>query len=224
MASRDVLHGLDADSRRELEAAGTERAFDRGEFLCFEGDPTDYLYVIRSGLIRVDRTAADGRVALLELAGSGDFFGELGALERRPRSAAARVVIPLQALAVPVEVLHELFRTHPAVLFAVATAIADRLRELTDQFVESGEPAAVPRVAGRIVTLLERIDHREQGGSISLDMPISQQDLAEWAGLSREGTAKALRQLRGDGVLSTGRRRLDIHRVEELRRLAGLAR
>lgn len=220
MARSGFLETLDPRARTALEASGMERRLESGRYLCLEGDPSHSLYVIRSGLMRVDRTTRDGRVALLALAGSGDLFGELGVLDGTPRSASAVVIEDMNVLAVPASALAGLYRTDPEILVAITTRIVVRLRELTDQLLESGQRSIVARIAARLVAYVDRTEHADTTGPFSLRMPISQRELAEWAGLSREGTGKALRFLREEGVLSTGRQRIDVHRIDLLRTIA----
>ncbi len=220
MARSDFLETLDPGARAAFEAGGVERTLEAGRYLCLEGDPSHSLYVIRSGLLRVDRTTRAGRVVLLALLGPGDLFGELGVLDGTPRSASALVVEDLRVLAVPAAELTAMYRTDPEILVTITGRVVIRLRELTDQLMESGQRSIVARVAARLVAYVDRTEHAETTGPFSLRMPISQRELAEWAGLSREGTGKALRILREEGVLSTGRQRIEVHRIDLLRAMA----
>jgi CRP-like cAMP-binding protein len=220
MARPGVFDFLDADIRAAIDQAGSIRSLAGGEYLCLEGERSHSLFEIRSGLIRVERSAPDGRVVLLEIGGPGDLFGELGALDGSPRSAAAMAIEPVEALVVSAEALAQLYRVHPEVLLAITKGVAVRMRELTDQLMRPGERSSTAQIAARIVALVDRSEFSDLSGSFTLPMPISQEELGQWSRLSREGTAKALRELRSRGIMSTGRRRLDIHRIDRLRELA----
>lgn len=224
MARPGVFDSLDDPIRRAIEDAGTIRSFEGGEYLCLEGEKSHSVYLIRSGLLRVERSSPDGRVVLLEISGPGDLFGELGVLDGTVRSAAALAIGPMQALVISAEALARLYRVHPEVLLAITLGMASRLRELTDQLMQSGERSITSRVAARIVALIDRTEFCDVDTAFSLPMPISQEELGHWAGLSREGIAKALRDLRSRGVLSTGRRRIDVHRIDRLREIALIGR
>ncbi len=220
MVRPSVFDALGADARQAVDGAGTVRVFDAGAYLCLEGEPSHSLYEIRSGLLRVERSTSDGRVVLLVLNGPGDLFGELGVLDGSPRSASAVAIEPVEALVIPSDSLQPLFEAHPQVLLAITRGIVSRLRDLTDQLVNAGERSIVARVATCIVDLVDRTNYADAVGPFSLPMPISQEELGQWVGLSREGTSKALRELRTAGILSTGRQRLEIHRIDRLRQVA----
>ncbi len=224
MGRRTVLDLLSPADRDALDRVGRIRRFDRGEYLCLEGDPSSRLFIILSGLVRVERSTTDGRVILLEISGPGDLFGELGVLDGRPRSAAAMAIVPVRTLVISAGVLDSLYTTNPGILRILTQSVVERLRDLTDQLVEAGERSIVARVAARIVAVVDRSEHAAETGPFSLKMPIAQHELGQWAGLSREGIAKALRKLRDDEILSTGRQRLDIHRIDQLREIASQAR
>lgn len=220
MVRPSVFDALGAEARQAVNRAGTVSVFDVGSYLCLEGEPSHSLYEIRSGLLRVERATSDGRVVLLVLNGPGDLFGDLGVLDGSPRSASAVAIEPVEALVIPSDALQPLFEAHPQVLLAITMGIVSRLRDLTDQLVNAGERSIVARVATCIVDLVDRTDYADTVGPFSLPMPISQEELGQWVGLSREGISKALRELRTAGILSTGRQRLEIHRIEQLRQVA----
>jgi CRP-like cAMP-binding protein len=211
---------LDAQLRSALVALGSTHTYQRGEYLCLEGDDAHHLYVVRSGLMRVERATKQGRVVLLALYGPGDIFGELAVLDGSVRSASAKVIETVEAQVVPAQQVTALLLAEPEVLLSLTKSIVSRLRELTDQLVQSGERSISSRVAARLVAIIDSSGYGEETNEFSLRMPISQEELGEWSGLSREATAKALRELRTLGVLSTGRQRLQVHEPDRLRAIA----
>ena len=210
----------DAELFAALDSLGVVRRYQRGEYLCLEGDESSHLFAIQSGIMRVERTTQQGREVLLALYGAGDIFGELGVLDGVPRSAAARVIDTVEARVIRANELNELLLNRPDVLLSLTRSITARLRELTDQLVQSGERSVSSRVASRLVAIIDRSEHVDATGEFSLKLPISQEELGQWAGLSRESTAKGLRELRELGILSTGRQRLEVHQVGRLRTIA----
>jgi CRP-like cAMP-binding protein len=170
--------------------------------------------------MRVERATKQGRVVLLALYGPGDIFGELAVLDGSVRSASAKVIETVEAQVVPAQQVTALLLAEPEVLLSLTKSIVSRLRELTDQLVQSGERSISSRVAARLVAIIDSSGYGEETNEFSLRMPISQEELGEWSGLSREATAKALRELRTLGVLSTGRQRLQVHEPDRLRAIA----
>ncbi len=197
-------------SQSALLKTGRTRRFETGTCLAFEGDPSHSLFVIRSGLLRVERNTTAGRQVLMTLSGPGDLWGELGVLEGLPRSATAWTMQPTECLEISAAAFFEVITAHPDILLSMTRSISSRLRSLSDQFVQSSDREIIARVAARLVDLITRMGLINTVAPVDVVMPISQQELGQWAGLSREGTSKALRQLRESGVLTTGRRRITV--------------
>ena len=96
-----------------------------------------------------------------------------------------------------------------------------RVRELADRFLEATHSNATRRVCARLVYLMASASS-ENHGPVVIVLPLSQADLAEWAGLSREATVKALRELRDEGIVETSRGRVLVLQPDALRlRAAG---
>lgn len=200
---------------------GRTRILRPGQALFFEGDPPTSVYLVLSGLIRIETTTSDGRVVLLDLASAGDLIGELGVVRSADRSAAAWGVQESTLLEISAQRFMELLATQAMVGLGVLSRTAERLGEITFQLVEASAYSAMTRVAARLVRLVEMLEGTpDQSGHIELKMPISQQELAEWAGLAREGVVGGLARLRTLHVISTGRMKVTILDMVTLRRLA----
>lgn len=216
------LDMISADARTDIESVGIPRHFQPRSNLFMVGEPAGTVFVVERGLVRIERTTSNGRRVLINLNPSGSVIGDLAAIDGSPRSASAVAIEPTDCLLLTSSDFMQLFSRHSDVALAVTRLITERMRSLTGQFIEATERSATARVASRLVALLDLADRTDP--PIELRLPISQEELGQWAGLSREGTAKALRELREDGVLTTGRNRMTILDPQYLRTLsAGLA-
>ncbi|MBW4720129.1 Crp/Fnr family transcriptional regulator [Saccharothrix obliqua] len=193
-----------------LTATGTERDYSSGAVICHEGEVTDHVLVVRRGLLRVTANTATGGEKVLAMRGAGDIVGERSAIDGLPRSATVRALGPVRALIVSASAFSALCRRHPRIAWAVLTVIVARQRDADRQRVQISGTAKQRVAAVLIDVALERgiADH----GAVSL----SQEELAGIAGTSRESLVRVLRALRAEGVISTGRRRIDILEVERL--------
>lgn len=210
-ASSDVLS---AALRRE----GHSRSFRRGQALFIEGDRAERVFLIERGWVTVTCTAPGGREIMLALRGPGEMLGELSALDGEPRSATAIALSAVEANVVSgstlaralddVDAAHELIRI-----------LAWRLRDADRKRLEFAALDTLGRVAWRLLELSERFGHETDEG-ISVELPLSQEQLAAWCGASRESTVKALTSLRALGSITTGRRHVVISDPEALRRHA----
>jgi CRP-like cAMP-binding protein len=160
---------------------------------------------------------ADGREILLELRGAGEVIGELSAIDGQPRSATGTALDDTRVLAIPVDRFRELLATNPRLAGAVMVSIARRLREASYRQLEMGTSDALTRVCGRLVELAERSGADLDSPPVVVRSPISQQEIAEWAGVSRDAVVRSLKTLRDLGWIDTGRQSFRILDLDALR-------
>ena len=214
MSTADSGDFLSVALRRE----GHTRKFQRGQALFTEGDRAERVFLIERGWVTVTCTAPGGREIVLGLRGPGDMLGELSALDGEPRSATAVTLSEVEAIVVSgstlMRALDDVAASHELIRM-----LAARLRDADRKRLEFAALDTLGRVAWRLYELSERFGHESEEG-ISIELPLSQEQLAAWCGASRESTVKALTSLRGLGYITTGRRRVVIRDLEGLRRQA----
>lgn len=194
----------------DLLGAGVRRRMAPRSVVFTEGDEPRAVYLLESGLVRIDRTLRTGRCVLITLTVPGEVFGELALIDSVSHSATATTVSECTLVRIPASAFVAALEDSPALVMAVLRRVTASLRSLTDQLVEATSFAASARVAARLVSLLDMADPSPVAGPVELRLPITQEDLAQWAGLSREGVVKGLSELRAASILETGRRRITI--------------
>jgi CRP/FNR family transcriptional regulator, cyclic AMP receptor protein len=206
-----------------LREQGHLRHFSRGELVFGEGDVAERLFVLDHGWVLIRSSGPDGRDVVLGLRGPGEVLGEMSVLDGKPRSASAVAAAESDVFVVPAAALHRLLETDHQATRELLIVIAERLREADRRRLEYTTRDTLARVAGRLLELTDRFGDPSADG-IHLELPLVQEDLARWCGASRESTVKALRTLRGLGVVTTARRTVTVHDERALRRAAqGLA-
>jgi len=201
-----------------LRREGHTRKFQRGHALFTEGDRAERVFLIERGWVTVTCTAPGGREIVLGLRGPGDMLSELSALDGEPRSATAVTLSEVEAIVVSGSTLMRALDDVTASRELIRM-LAARLRDADRKRLEFAALDTLGRVAWRLLELSERFGHESEEG-ISIELPLSQEQLAAWCGASRESTVKALTSLRGLGYITTGRRRVVIRDLEGLRRQA----
>lgn len=212
---------LTEEERADLRASGTVRHWSRREILFHEGGVSDLVLVVLTGRVKVSSHTAGGTEAVLAVRGPGTLVGELGVIDGGPRSATVQALDDLTALTLAPDRFEAYLRRWPRVSLLLLRTVASRLRDADRKRVEFGALDAGRRVASRLVELAEKFGRTAEGDDVRLDLPVSQDELASWTGVSRAAVNKALALLRGRGWISTGRMNITLHDLPALRDYAG---
>ena len=216
--AQGFLAELEADERAGLEQLGAVRRYRRGDVLFHQGDDAGAVVVLRDGHVKATMLN-DGREVILAFPGPGELLGELSAVDGQPRSATVRAVDEVEALVIPGSAFRGFLERRPRVALVLLRGVAQRLRESDRQRVDYAVNDVVVRVAGRLVELCDRFGCAD-GAAIDIGLAITQDELAAWAGASREAVAKAMALLRTLGWVQTERRRILVLDLPALRRYA----
>lgn len=209
---------LSPSARSRLEGVGTVTTHRRCGTVFTEGEPSTYVLVVLSGTIKLTKTTLDGRDVLIELRRSGDLIGELAAMDGQPRSASAHAVSDLSILVITAERFRAAVAADPEIAAALIRTLAERVRQAADRRIEAAANTALARVGSRLHELATE-QAPSADGSVKLTA-LTQQELADWIGLSRERVAHALRDLRALGWIDTSRRSVTIVDPAALREVA----
>ncbi|CAN5194512.1 Crp/Fnr family transcriptional regulator [soil metagenome] len=214
-----LFSGLDDEAAASLDATMPATNIRRGDVLFNEGDDGDQLYVVLEGKIKLGRTSPDGRENLLAILGPGQMFGELSLFDPGPRSATATAVTDVSLKSLGHDALMPVLREHPDVARALLHQLASRLRrtnEVVGDLVFSDVPG---RVAKALLDLADRFGRKADDG-IHVNHDLTQEELAQLVGASRETVNKALADFATRGWLRLEPRSVVILDLERLSRRA----
>jgi len=206
---------LDQDAAASLRASMNEIELARGELLFHEGDPGDSLYVVLRGKIKLGRTSGDGRENLVAVLGPGEMFGELSLFDPGPRSAGATALVDSTLLGLSSDELTPWLASRPDVARALLRAIARRLRRTNDSMSDLVFSDVPGRVAKALLDLSARFGTPSEDG-IHVAHDMTQEELAQLVGASRETVNKALADFAGRGWLRLEARAVVLTNVERL--------
>ncbi|HEY5518986.1 MAG TPA: Crp/Fnr family transcriptional regulator [Cellulomonas sp.] len=189
--SAPLFAEMDPENSRALIESMNPVAFARGDVLFHEGDPGDRLFVIRSGKIKLGRRSSDGRENLLSIQGPGEMFGELSLFDPGPRTATATVVADAELVELAHTDLVAWLEQHPTVAKHLLKALAHRLRRTNEALADLVFSDVPGRVAKALLDLATRFgEPTDEGVRVAHDL--TQEELAQLVGASRETVNKAL--------------------------------
>lgn len=213
--------GLDPAVLEALRAAGRVRRVAKGATLFCAGDDGTEVFVMLAGTAKVTAWAPNGREVVLDVVEAGALLGELSVIDGGPRTATVVALDAVEVLAVTAARFRALLADQPTLNAALLDLLAARVRVATERQVEFGANDALGRVCRLLIDLDERYGAGAAPGG-GFVVPLSQQDLASWAGLSRDAFVKALRAVRALGwARLDGRRAVLCERTALERRAVG---
>ncbi len=199
---------LSAEELERISRVAVPRSFPAGVRVFHEGDHSDACYLVRSGDLRVTREHSDGRAIALATLGVGDIFGELAMFDGEARSASVETLSDAELLALPAADFRRLLADHPEIAVKLIAALTRRLRETNERVSRQSFQTVPSRVAGVLTQLIAEEAAAEARQGVTIHM--TQADLAQLAGTSRESVSRFLATLERAGVVRVGRGRVTV--------------
>jgi CRP-like cAMP-binding protein len=215
---RILSHLGQAELERLCERARPLRLAARAKLFA-AGDAGNAIYIVLSGWIKLSRPGPNGRDLVLELAGAGNMFGELAVLGHQPRGADATALVAADLLAIDGATLTQTLRASPDALLEVARMLGERLARANAQLEDTLFLPAEARLA-RALLGLAALKARPAVDGLQIDLGLSQRELGELTGLSREGTNRQLALWRDAGLVALSGRVVTLSNSSALAEIA----
>ena len=217
-----LFSDLDDEELHKLASIVREQNYKRRTTIVRVDDPGGALYILKSGLVKITIEDQHGDEMILRILYPTDFFGEMSLLDGMPRSATVTAQEPSEVLTISREHFLNIIEQSPKILLKMTAVLSQRLRN-TNELIHS---LAFFDVYGKVARLLlnlaaERGRVTEQGTVI--DMRLTQQELAELAGMTRETMARTLRELQQAGCIRVDSGIISILELDILRREVRMA-
>lgn len=214
-----LFEGLDSNELQALRSMMSLTSLRRGEKLFDEGERGERFYIITEGKVKVGHASADGRENLLSILGPGEIIGELTLFDPGPRSTTATAVSPTQLLVLEHSDLMTFIDSHPAMAKHMLRALAQRLRRTNETLADLVFSDVPGRVAKALLDLAERFGSRTDDG-IHVPHDLTQEELAQLVGASRETVNKSLAEFVARGWIRLEGRAVTLLDLDRLTRRA----
>ncbi len=214
-----LFSALDAEAAAALRASLTESLVAKGDTLFREGEPGDKMFMILDGKVKLGQSSADGRESLLAVMGPGEIFGELSLFDPGLRTSTATALTDAVVLGLSNEQLRPWLAGRPEVAAALLQALARRLRRTNEAMADLVFSDVPGRVAKALMDLGEKFG-QVTGEGLMVTHDMTQEELAQLVGASRETVNKALADFAQRGWIRLESRQVTILDVERLGRRA----
>jgi CRP/FNR family transcriptional regulator, cyclic AMP receptor protein len=219
LAETPLFEALSEEDAHALRSGIIDVHLDRGERLFAEGDAGDKLYIILNGKIKLTKAAPDGRENLLSVHGPGEMFGELSLFDPIPRTSSATAVTGARLAGIAHDDLRTWLSTRPEVAMHLLQALAQRLRRINDVKADLVFTDVPGRVAKALLDLSERFGVATPDG-VQVNHDLTQEELAQLVGASRETVNKALADFTARGWIQLAAKSVLVTDTDRLRKRA----
>ena len=219
LARAGLFQGVEAEAAESLASSLQYADYSRGEIVFSEGEQGDTLFILMSGKVKIGRRAADGRENMLSVMGPSDMFGELSLFDPGPRTATATVLTEGRLAHLSHAALRPWLSDRPEIAEQLLRVLARRLRRTNDALADLIFTDVPGRVAKALLGLSERFGSQEADG-LRVRHDLTQEELAQLVGASRETVNKALADFASRGWLRVDSRAVTILDADRLARRA----
>ena len=191
LARAGIFQGVEPSAVSALTKQLQPVDFPRGHTVFAEGEPGDRLYIIISGKVKIGRRSPDGRENLLTIMGPSDMFGELSIFDPGPRTSSATTITEVRAVSMDRDALRAWIADRPEIAEQLLRVLARRLRRTNNNLADLIFTDVPGRVAKQLLQLAQRFGTQE-GGALRVTHDLTQEEIAQLVGASRETVNKAL--------------------------------
>jgi CRP-like cAMP-binding protein len=219
LARAGLFQGVDPEAAEALAKDLDIVEFRKGDVVFTEGEPGDSLYIVLSGKVKLGRRAADGRQNLIAIMGPSDMVGELSLFDPGPRTATGTAVTDLRLARLRKAAMRPWLTNRPEIAEQLLRVLARRLRRTNDSLADLIFTDVPGRVAKNLLQMAGRFGTRD-GGVLRVNHDLTQEEMAQLVGASRETVNKALADFASRGWLRLDGKSVIIMDPERLARRA----
>jgi len=211
----DLFERLSPEQLRKVEARSRARSFVRGEPIYLPADAADAVFLLTSGRAKICHITPEGKQSILSFIEPGELFGELSLLESSSRDEYAEAIDKTTVVLIPGEVMQSLMDEHPQVTLGITKLIGLRRKRIETRLKNLLFLSNRERLTHLLLELAEQYGKPASRG-LDLGIRLSHQDLANVIGSTRETVTVVLGELQEEGLITVGRRKINLLDVEAL--------
>ena len=211
LSENPYFSGLGLPELDSIKHLFSEERTERGEIILLEGEPTDRLFFVATGVVKLFRVSAEGKEQTLELVRPGGSINEVPVLDGGPNPASAQAMGTALLYIISKTDLESILRGHPGVALNVVKVLASRIRHL----VSLVEDLSFRHVIGRVAKIL--LEHAGDGARPG--QRLTQQEMAAIAGTAREVVGRSLKTLEERGIIKLEHHRIVVTDKEALKQM-----
>jgi len=205
----ELFEGLETNDLQRIVQLAGQRHLEAEQYLFFEGDPAEYIYVLQEGRIKLTQTTADGQQVIMHYITPGEAFGVVAVLSHAPYPVTAQAAVESYLLYWDRLSMNRLMEQCPRIAINAIQILAERIREFQDRIRELSTERVERRIA-RALLRLARQSGKKVSEGVLIDLPLTRQDLAEMSGTTLYTVSRTLSQWESQGLVYASREKVII--------------
>ncbi len=200
-----IFSKLSPGDVEELGKIVNVKKYPTDRTIFFQGEPSDSLYMLLSGCVKVTETSAEGHEKILDILGPGEIFGELAMLDGHPRSATVTTCEPTELASISHRDFRPFAAQRPEILWKVTAALCERIRKTSTSMLELSSREVPHRLLAALNQLAEKHGQVAADGSCLINLKFGVQDLAAMIGSNPEIVSRLLHRYQEEGLVELGK-------------------
>ncbi|MCK5512190.1 MAG: Crp/Fnr family transcriptional regulator [Thermodesulfovibrionia bacterium] len=213
----DIFSTLKEEELKKISPLFDKREFTKDEYIFFEGDPSDWLYIASQNRVKIIKHTLAGKNIILEIKSPGEIFCCAAVLDKRPYPESAQVMESASVIRISRRNLDKIMEEYPNLKLRFAKYSSDMLRDAHEML----KNIATEKVEKRIASLLLKLSEKsvvDNTGYKSIDFTLTRQEIAEMAGTTVETCIRIMSKFQKDGVITSSNKRILV-KVELLKKI-----
>ena len=214
----DLFNILSVRKKSRLRMIAKRTAYSKGEFVYLPGDSSENLYIVADGRIKVSKISEAGKELTLSFHNPGEMFGELALVHDHPRRSVAIATVKSEVWVIPKDEFNEIVVSSPRFAFLLSSIIGQRRHDLENRMEGLVFKDVPSRLANQILILARKYG-KKNGDEIIIHLKLSQLELANLIGATRETTSTAINEMKRAGIIDISHKNIIIKDMEALQEL-----
>jgi CRP/FNR family transcriptional regulator, cyclic AMP receptor protein len=200
-----IFSKLSPDDVEQLAKIVTQKEYAADTAVFFQDEPSDSLYMVLKGSVKVTTASEGGVEKVLDILGAGEIFGELAMLDGHPRSATVTTCEPTEMASISRKDFKNFAAGRPEILWKLMESLCERIRKTSDSMLEMSSKEVPYRLLAALHQLTEKHGQVAADGSCLINMKVGPQELAAMVGANREVVSRLLHKYEADGLIELGK-------------------
>ncbi|MDZ7671796.1 MAG: Crp/Fnr family transcriptional regulator [Halanaerobiales bacterium] len=194
------------------------KKYKKDEIIFFEGEKGDYIYIIKKGKVKMLKMNQNGDEQILNIFKKDDILAEVILFDKENYPATAIALSEIELFTINSRELSKIFLHHPQITVKVMKVMSSRLRRAQQNIRDFGLKDSKSRLASLLYHLAEKHGDKKEN-EISISLFLTQKELANMIGTTRETVSRTLKSIEKQNIISTSRQKIVVNSIEKLKKL-----